>query len=113
MKKQVLPKSVDFMCAYRPAHTGPMGFNRGISIGFSIIIFGHFSDFALKSSWKAPNGVITGDKYSQTPYGDFWTNSGRFSFSEKRSRNMKHPEATIPNFLAHSGSVRNLATGGE
>ena len=33
-------------------------------------------DFGPKWSGKAPNGIIMGGKYSQTTYGDFWTDSG-------------------------------------
>ena len=42
--------------------------------GLYIYIFS--VEFGPKLLGKGPNGVIMGDKYSQTPYGDFWTDSG-------------------------------------
>ena len=39
-----------------------------------------------KWSGKAPNGVIMHDKYSQTPCGDFWTDSGTNSCFEKTTK---------------------------
>ena len=58
--------------------------------------------------WEGSNEVTMRAKYSQTPYGDFWTDSVRF-FVGTRYKIMTHPEATFFSFLAHSGSVRNLA----
>ena len=40
-------------------------------------------DFGPKWSGKVPNGVIMGGNYSQTPYGDFWTDSGTIVFEKK------------------------------
>ena len=53
-----------------------------------------FQDAAPKLSGKAPNEVIMGDKYSQTPYGDFWTNSETtfVFFSFKRIQHGQHCE---------------------
>ena len=47
---------------------------------FLLLLFDRrLSDLAPKWSGKAPNGVMMGDEYPQTPYGDFWTDSGTFS----------------------------------
>ena len=56
----------------------PNGFKRGIfDRGFVLLCFGCFSDLGPKWSGKGPNGALTNDKYSQTPYSDLWTDSGK------------------------------------
>ena len=53
-------------------------------ICFNDYFLGFLGDCGPKWSWKALNGVITGGNYSQTPYDDFWTNSVKDSFSQKK-----------------------------
>ena len=53
-------------------------------------------DFAPKWVGKALNGVMTGGNYSQTPCGDFWTDSGQHFFDEKRTQSLKRPAAGKP-----------------
>ena len=44
-----------------------------------------FSDSGLKWSRTGLTKVIMGDEYSQTPYGDFWTDSEtNYLFDKKR-----------------------------
>ena len=67
---------------------------RGIFVGFMFFfVFGRFSDFGPKLSGKAPNAVIMGGHYSQTPRGDFWTDSGTlFSKNNHNHGNADGPE---------------------
>ena len=58
----------------------------------SLLVFvSRFSDFAPKWSGKGPSGVTMGDKYSQTPYGDFWT-FGHFCFDKRNHGNGDGPK---------------------
>ena len=52
-----------------------------------IILNSFLSDFGPKWSGNAPNGVMMGDKCSQTPYGDFWTDSGTHIFLMQKQNN--------------------------
>ena len=52
-----------------------------------------FSDFATKYLGKGPNGVIMDDKYSEAPYGDFWTDSGTHLFLKEQPQSWKRPRS--------------------
>ena len=74
-----------------------------------MLFFYRFLDLDPKWSGKGPNEVIIGHEYSRTPYGDFWTDSGIENKVRTQLKIMTRPEATKAIFLAHSGSVQNLA----
>ena len=71
---------------------------------FYIDFYGDFIISFVKRFWsemvrKAFNGVIMGDKYSQRPYGDFWTRSGTNFFAvDKNSQthgNVRRPKKHV------------------
>ena len=81
-----------------------------------ILLYRFLSGFGPKWSGKVPNNVnvIMGGSYSQTPYGDFWTDSGKHFVHAKRHKSWKRPGADKPFFfwviLRHAdftGSVQN------
>ena len=57
-------------------------------ICIGILLYRFLNDFGPKLSGKAPNEVIMGDKYSQTPYSDFWTDYGtNFCLEQENTTN--------------------------
>ena len=58
-----------------------------------ILLCRFLSDLGPKWSGKALNEVIMGGNYSQTLYGDFWTDSGTNLFFEKPTKITRTPRS--------------------
>ena len=76
----------------------PFKENRRFVYWFSrgILWYRFLGDFGPKSPGKAQNDVIMGGSYSQTPYGDFWTDCRKQKFDEKRLKSWKRPAVGKP-----------------
>ena len=61
-----------------------------------VLFFGRFSDLSPKWSEKAANLVIMDDKYSQTPYSDFWADSGTHFVVRKTAKTIERPGVPKP-----------------
>ena len=90
-----------------PVRANPsLRFDRGLLFYFGFNFFNYFvrqlSDLGPNWSGKDPDELIMDDKYSQTPYGDFWTDSRTIAFCEKQPKPLKRPQAQN-RFFSKSG----------
>ena len=69
-----------------------------IKVCIGILLYRFLSDFSPKWSGKVPTGVTMGENYSQTPHGDFWTDSGTNFCFNKQPKSWKRPAAGKPIF---------------